>query len=84
MQIFRLEPRVAGLEQPENEMPDAADTTEEKAEKFRNVTRMYSTKKNIRKVCLFEWKVDSVVLFKENKRFPTIYIKSCIKPYIIK
>lgn len=47
--IFRLEPRVAGLEQPENEMPDAADTTAEKAEKFRNVTRMYSTKKNIRK-----------------------------------
>lgn len=80
MQIFRLEPRVAGLEQPENEMPDAADTTEEKAEKFRNVTRMYSTKKNIRKVRLFELKLDSVALFKEHKSFPTIYIK----PYIIK
>lgn len=50
--IFRLEPRVIGPEQPEIETPDAAkemDTTEERAEKFRNVSLMYSTKKNIRK-----------------------------------
>ncbi|KAH6757811.1 hypothetical protein C2S52_023301 [Perilla frutescens var. hirtella] len=50
--IFRLEPRIIGLEQPEIETPDAAkeiDTVEERNEKFRNVTLMYSTKKNIRK-----------------------------------
>lgn len=56
LQIFRLEPKVAGLEQPENETPDAdkeIETAEEKAERFRNVTQKYSTKKNIRKVCCF-------------------------------
>ncbi|KAL1533412.1 DNA-directed RNA polymerase I subunit RPA49-like [Salvia divinorum] len=50
--IFRLEPKVAGLEQPENESRDADKETEayeERNEKFMNVTRMYSTKKNIRR-----------------------------------
>ncbi|XP_057797143.1 uncharacterized protein LOC131013130 [Salvia miltiorrhiza] len=48
--IFRLEPKVAGLEQPEIETPDAdkeVDTNEEK--NFRNVPPIYSTKKDIRK-----------------------------------
>lgn len=55
LQIFRLEPRVAGLEQPENETPDAdkEETAQERAERFRNVTQKYSTIKNIRKVCCF-------------------------------
>ncbi|XP_047963910.1 DNA-directed RNA polymerase I subunit rpa49-like [Salvia hispanica] len=50
--IFRLEPKVHGVEQPENESRDAekeADTYEERSEKFMNATRMYSTKKNIRR-----------------------------------
>ncbi|PIN14644.1 RNA polymerase I 49 kDa subunit [Handroanthus impetiginosus] len=49
--IFRLEPKFVGLEQPENERPDEPkeEVTVERADKFRNLTLMYSTKKNIRR-----------------------------------
>ncbi|KAI3463243.1 hypothetical protein Pfo_019906 [Paulownia fortunei] len=50
--IFRLEPKVGALGQPENELLDEDKekfTMEEKADKFRNLTLMYSTKKDIRR-----------------------------------
>ncbi|KAI3455595.1 hypothetical protein Pfo_012258 [Paulownia fortunei] len=50
--IFRLEPKFGRLELPENEQLDEAKeevTMEEKADKFRNLTVMYSTKKDIRR-----------------------------------
>ncbi|XP_027168495.1 DNA-directed RNA polymerase I subunit rpa49 [Coffea eugenioides] len=49
--IFRLEPRVAGLDLPENETPETLKhelTAEEKADKMRELTLMYSSKKTIR------------------------------------
>ncbi|KAL0354519.1 UNVERIFIED_CONTAM: hypothetical protein Sradi_3898800 [Sesamum radiatum] len=50
--IFRLDPKFGGTELPENEELDEAKgeiTMEEKADKFRNLTVMYSTKKDIRR-----------------------------------
>ncbi|KAK6128043.1 hypothetical protein DH2020_038207 [Rehmannia glutinosa] len=50
--IFRLEPKVEAMGQPENELPgeDKEEITkEEKADKFRNLTLMYSTKRDIRR-----------------------------------
>ncbi|KAL8537791.1 hypothetical protein ACS0TY_012792 [Phlomoides rotata] len=49
--IFRLDPKVGGLKQPEKELPDASkeDTAEEKYNKRNNLSLMYSTKKNIRR-----------------------------------
>ncbi|KAL0341864.1 UNVERIFIED_CONTAM: hypothetical protein Scaly_1849000 [Sesamum calycinum] len=50
--IFRLDPKFGGPELPENEELDEAKgeiTMEEKADKFRNLTVMYSTKKDIRR-----------------------------------
>ena len=55
-QIFRLEPRVAGLDLPENETPETLKhelTAEEKADKMRELTLMYSSKKTIRQVYPF-------------------------------
>ncbi|KAL2534043.1 DNA-directed RNA polymerase [Abeliophyllum distichum] len=49
--IFRLETKIGAPDQPENELMDEAkdeDAVEEKADKLRNLTLMYSTKKNIR------------------------------------
>ncbi|KAK4414182.1 DNA-directed RNA polymerase I subunit rpa49 [Sesamum alatum] len=47
--IFRLEPKFEALEAvSEKEMKEGV-STEEKAHKFRNLTLMYSTKKNIRR-----------------------------------
>ncbi|PIN22299.1 RNA polymerase I 49 kDa subunit [Handroanthus impetiginosus] len=50
--IFRLEPKIGRSELRENEQLDEAKeevSREEKAEKFRNLTVMYSTKKDIRR-----------------------------------
>ncbi|KAL2243214.1 uncharacterized protein LOC105157780 [Sesamum indicum] len=50
--IFRLDPKFGGPELHENEELDEAKgeiTMEEKADKFRNLTVMYSTKKDIRR-----------------------------------
>ncbi|KAG8388411.1 hypothetical protein BUALT_Bualt02G0123100 [Buddleja alternifolia] len=50
--IFRLEPKLGSLEQGENDIQDEgqeAIATEEKADKFRKLTLMYSTKKDIRR-----------------------------------
>ncbi|KAK6153576.1 hypothetical protein DH2020_013215 [Rehmannia glutinosa] len=50
--IFRLEPKVEAMGQPENELLDEDKeeiTKEEKADKFRNLTLMYSTKRDIRR-----------------------------------
>ncbi|KAK4410804.1 hypothetical protein Sango_0153400 [Sesamum angolense] len=48
--IFRLEPKFAALEAvAEKEVKEGVVTTEEKTDKFRNLTLMYSTKKNIRR-----------------------------------
>lgn len=59
------------MEQPENESRDAekeADTYEERSEKFMNATRMYSTKKNIRRVCIFfGWKLDNMDVFMKSQ-----------------
>ncbi|GFP85712.1 DNA-directed RNA polymerase i subunit rpa49 [Phtheirospermum japonicum] len=50
--IFRLDPKVGGMEQPENEPVDGDKeeiTKEEKDDKFKNLTALYSTKQNVRR-----------------------------------
>ncbi|CAN4099527.1 unnamed protein product [Withania somnifera] len=49
--IIRLEPRVGGSEVPETENPDSVKqtlTAEERSDKLRDLTQMYSSKKSIR------------------------------------
>ncbi|XP_073064522.1 uncharacterized protein [Primulina eburnea] len=47
--IFRLEPKIGESEQPENDLHQAEETAEKRADKLRTLTVMYSTKTNIRR-----------------------------------